>query len=247
MVVLGILSKQCPHSIWCKPCSKHWWEAVQAGTFGNNWWKENLHLSRSTFTVICNELHPFISRKDTNLRFSISVEERVAVTIWKLATNIEYRTLSGLFGIGRSTVCEIVNDTCQQIVLNLLPKYVKIPQGDRLKEVVDGFEVTKGFPQAVGAIDGTHIPIIRPEQNPADYYNRKGYYSILMQALVDFRGIFMDICIGWPGKVHDARVFSNSELYKKGTQGTLFPDWKKEISGVQVIIPNLFGRYYTIL
>jgi len=40
--------------------------------------------------------------------------------------------------------------------------------------VVDGFEVTKGFSQAVGAIDGTHIPIIRPEQNPADYYNQKG-------------------------------------------------------------------------
>ena len=95
--------------------------------------------------------------------------------------------------------------------------------------MLDGFETTKGFPQAVGAIDGTHIPIIRIEQSPADYYNHKGYYSILM---VDFQGIFMDVCIGWPGKVHDARLFANSKLYKKGTQGTLFSDWKKEISGV---------------
>jgi len=102
--------------------------------------------------------------------------------------------------------------------------------------VVGGFEVTKGFPQVVGTIDGTHIIIIIPEQNPADYYNGKGYYSILMQAFVDFQGIFIDICIWWPGKVHDARVFYNSELYKKGAQGTLFPDWKKEILGVQVII-----------
>ena len=52
--------------------------------------------------------------------------------------------------------------------------------------MLDGFETTKGFSQTVGAIDGTHIPIIRPEQNPADYCNRKGYYSILMQAVVDF-------------------------------------------------------------
>ena len=107
------------------PRSKNWWQAMQAGAFGNNWWKENLRLSQSTFNIICTELRFFISRRDTVLRDCISVEERVAITIWKLATNIEYRTLSELFGIGKSTVCEIVNDTCQQIVINLLPKYMK--------------------------------------------------------------------------------------------------------------------------
>ena len=45
----------------------------------------------------------------------------------------------------------------------------------------------------------------------------------------------MDVYIGWPGKVHNARVFSNSDIYKKGIQGTLFPDWKKDISGLQVL------------
>ena len=109
-VVLGVLSRQRPRSIWCMPRSKNWWQAVQAGTFGNNWWKENLRLSQSTFNIICIELCPFISRRDTVLRDCISVEEQVAITIWKLATNIEYRTLSELFGIGKSTVCKIVND-----------------------------------------------------------------------------------------------------------------------------------------
>ena len=33
----------------------------------------------------------------------------MAVTLWKLATNVEYRTLSELFGLGRSTVGEIVS------------------------------------------------------------------------------------------------------------------------------------------
>ena len=97
MVVLGILSKQRPHSIRCIPRSKNWWQAVQAGTVGNNWWKENLRLSQSTFNIICTELRPFISRRDTILRACIGVEERVTITIWTLATNIEYRTLSELF------------------------------------------------------------------------------------------------------------------------------------------------------
>jgi len=56
-----------------------------------------------------------------------------------------------------------------------------------------------------------------------------------MQALVDFRRLFMDVYIGWPGKVHDARVFTNSSIYRKGVQDTLLPIWNKLINGVQVM------------
>ena len=151
-----------------------------------------------------------------------------------MGTNIEYRTLSELFGLGRSTVAEIVLETCNAIATHLLPQYVSIPNGDKLKEIVDGFETYWGFPQAAGAIDGTHIAITRPDESASDYFNRKGYYSIIMQAMVDFRGLFLDVYIGWPGKVHDARVFSNSALYRKGMDGNLFPDWNRCISGVDV-------------
>ena len=47
---------------------------------------------------------------------------------------------------------------------------------------------------------------------------------MLMQAIVDHLGRFMDVYIGWPGKVHDARVFVNSNLYRKAVAGSLFPD-----------------------
>ena len=33
-----------------------------------------------------------------------------------------------------------------------------------------------------GAIDGTHIAIIEPKKDHTDY-NRKGYHSVVMQAL----------------------------------------------------------------
>ena len=77
-------------------------------------------------------------------------------------------------------------------------------------------------------------PWIHPEKSASDYYNRKGYYSIIVQSMVDFRGLFMDVYIGWPGKVHDARVFVNLSLYKRGRRSTLLPDWKRNICGVEV-------------
>ena len=36
------------------------------------------------------------------MRSPVSVEERVAVDVWKLATNVECRTLLSVFELGRS-------------------------------------------------------------------------------------------------------------------------------------------------
>ncbi|XP_063960432.1 uncharacterized protein LOC135153069 [Lytechinus pictus] len=50
-----------------------------------------------------------------------------------------------------------------------------------------------GFPQVAGAIDGTHIPIIGPVNYHADYHNRKGWYSVILQAVCDHKYMFTDI------------------------------------------------------
>ena len=86
-----------------------------------------------------------------------------------------------------------------------------------------------------GAIDGSHIPITTPLENHAAYVNSKSFHSLVMQALVDDRYLFRDIVVGWPGSVHDARVFSNSELYTLGCSGQLFPpDLKESILGREI-------------
>ena len=233
--------------VWCKERSKDWWVQVVHGVYGEEWWYDNLRMSKDTFDALCSELRPYVQRKDTKFRQAITVEGRVAVTIWRLATNAEYRTISQLFGIGRSTVGEIVLDTCGAIADHLFKKYVCFPQSDRLREVVDGFECRWGFPQVVGAIDGTHIPIIKPDNSASDYFNRKGYYSILMQAVVDFRGLFLDVYIGWPGKVHDARVLANSALYKRANARELLPNWTRALGGVDVPLLILGDPAYPLL
>ena len=131
------------------------------------------------------------------------------------ANGTEYTTISHLFGIARSTVCEIVHETCSAIVDRLLAKYITFPSGEQLDGVVDGFFTKWGVPQCVGAIDGCHIPIAAPVNNHRDYYNHKGWYSMILQGVVDANYRFLDVCVGWPGSLNDARVFAHSNLYKK--------------------------------
>lgn len=92
-----------------------------------------------------------------------------------------------------------------------------------------------GFPNVVGCLDGTHIRIDKPCEDPDSYINRNKYYSIQvifsnhidcnhlfenilklllqMQALCDNSRTIRDVFIGYPGSVHDARVFRTSPLY----------------------------------
>ena len=155
-------------------------------------------MSKQTFQYLCDQLRPKIFRENTHYRLAIPVEKRVAIALWCLATPAEYRTIAHLFGVARCTVCIIVKDVCKAIVSVLQPRYISFPHGDALQAVVDGFEHTWGVPQCVGAIDGTHIPVLRPKNNHTDYYNRKGWYSVILHGVVDHQYRFIDIYVGWP-------------------------------------------------
>lgn len=215
--------------MWITPKSSSFWDEI-VSVWSNNEFKKNFRLSRTTFRYLCSQLQPHLQKK-TVVRTPLSAEKRLAVALWRLGTNVEYRTISHLFGVGISTVCVAVHEVCGAIVQILLRKYVKMAEGEQLKAVVSGFDNKWKFPQCVGAVDGTHIPIIAPKDNPTDYFNRKGHHSIVMQALVDHRYVFQDIYIGWPGSVHDARP----------------PQYRRIIDGVDVPLLILGDPAYPLL
>ena len=65
--------------------------------------------------------------------------------------------------------------------------------------------------------------------------------------MLDSQGHFIDVNIGWLGKVHDARVLANSTFYRKANSGTLLPDWKWTINGVDVPLIILGNPAYLLL
>ena len=241
-------SQTVERSLWCRKRSDDWWNVIVDKNFKEEDWVKNFRVSKRTFLFLCEELHPFLYKKDTKLRQAIPVNKRIAVSLWRLATNADYRTIGHLFGISKASVCIIVNEFCSAVANNLAAKYIKIPNGNNLKAIVKEFRTRWGFPQCMGAIDGSHIPIKAPINFHTDYFNRKGWHSIILQGLVDSKYQFMDINIGWPGKVHDARVFGNSTLYHKGQNGSLFPaSMAKEINGVNVPLLILADGAYPLL
>ncbi|XP_038053730.1 protein ANTAGONIST OF LIKE HETEROCHROMATIN PROTEIN 1-like [Patiria miniata] len=203
-------------------------------------------MRRATFSYLCEQLRPEIEKADTHLRKAIGVRKRIAITLWRLATNVEYRTIAQLFGVGISTVCNIVHQTCQAIVSVLTPKLIRLPKGEALQQIVNGFETRWGFPQCGGAIDGTHLPVL-PRGFKTDFYNRKGWFSVVLQGMIDHQYRFMNVNFGFPGSVHDTRVFANSSIFQLGEAGQLFPPTTRMIEGVVVPIVILADSAYPLL
>jgi len=61
--------------------------------------------------------------------------------------------------------------------------------------------------------DGKHVRIIAPPHSGSQYYNYKGYLSIIMLALVDAHYKFIHVDVGAYGADSDARVFRECGLY----------------------------------
>ncbi|KAG6928496.1 hypothetical protein G0U57_007993, partial [Chelydra serpentina] len=162
---------------------------------------------------------------------------------WKLATPDSYRSVANQFGVGKSTVGVAVMQVANAIVELLLSKVVTL---GNVQVIIDGF-AAMGFPNCGGAIDGTHIPILGPDHQGSQYINRKGYFSMVLQALVDRKGRFTNINVGWPGKVHDARVFRNSGLFRRLQEGIYFPDHKITVGDVEMPIVILGDPAYLLM
>jgi len=65
--------------------------------------------------------------------------------------------------------------------------------------------------------------------------------------VVDSQGLFIDVNIGWPGKVHDSRVLTNLSFYNKCNRGVCFPDWTKHINDVDIPLLTLGDPVYPLL
>lgn len=120
-----------------------------------------------------------------------------------------------------------------------------MPAENEAKYIASKFEEISHIPQIIDCIDGSHIPILAPENGFRNFVNRKGWPSYVLQAVGDHNCwsvnityylitemlilnmlmnnviptfSFRSISCKSPGSTHDALVFKNSGLYKYNDQ-----------------------------
>ena len=210
------------HNMWVRP-----WllQREERGAY-HNIMSNYMRMTQEFFEMIKTRLEPRLARQATNYRAPISVGEKLGLTIRYLATGESYTSLSCQFRVGRSTISKFLPEVCRAIQDEFTREYLRCPTTpDQWKELEREFRIRWNVPLALGALDGKHVALKKPKNSGALYHNYKGFFSIVMLALVDGQCKFRWVDVGTAGSCSDAKIFNACQLKRRIEDGRIgFPD-----------------------
>ena len=185
-----------------------------------------MRMTPEFFEMIKTRLEPRLAWQATNYRAPISVGEKLALTIRHLATGESYTSLSCQFRVGTSTISKFLPEVCRAIQDEFTREYLRCPPTpDEWKELEREFRIRWNVSHALGALDGKHVALKKPKNSGALYHNYKGFFSIVMLALVDGQYKFRWVDAGTAGSCSDVQIFNACQLQRRIEDGRIgFPD-----------------------
>ncbi|ETI30452.1 hypothetical protein F443_22426 [Phytophthora nicotianae P1569] len=121
--------------------------------------------------------------------------------------------LADFFSIGTGTVTLYVQRTVDALV-SLRENVIAWPTDTKRRELSSRIKQRWKFPNCVGFVDGTLLPLeFKPRLFGEDYFSRKMYYAVNCLVVCDDKGRILYLNAGWVGSAHDNRIWENSKLY----------------------------------
>ena len=207
-------------------------------------------LPRGLYDEVLRRVEGRIEKKDTWYRKSLPPGLKLSITLRHLACGDDYPSLSYNFRVAPNTISLIINEVCDAIKAEFAAEVIQCPTTtEEWTAIAEQFEKRWQFPHCCGALDGKHVAVTCPWNTGSEYRNYKGFFSIVLMALVDADYNFLWIDVGSDGSSNDASIYNGSEL-KEGLESpnNIFnlPE-EKSLPGDDVPVPyyivgdNAFG------
>lgn len=170
---------------------------------------ERYRFPRHVIVDIINSVDPIVGRSTIRTN-AVPTYTQVLVTLRYLGKGDFYSEVGDLHGISRASVSRIIHEVC--VAINSTLENITFPNdADTLRSLKADFFKIAHFPNCVGAIDGTLIPIkgMSGLAEPA-FICRKNFCALNIQAVADPNMRFLHINTCFPGASHDAYVLRSS-------------------------------------
>lgn len=178
---------------YVKPRSLTWFENFVQSVYDDERWKRLFRVGRGTFMYLEESLRAHLIRSPPDslaralpTRF-ISVTKQIAVGLYKLGHGGSNFGVGELFGIGDSTVSDVVWRVAKAVVIVEGPSRLRWPEeGEERAAAIAQMEAVHGIPNCVGAIDCTHILHEAPAGFlTTDYFDRDHNFSTMVQLVTN--------------------------------------------------------------
>lgn len=101
-----------------------------------------LRMNVASFDFILNLVRPLLTKTDTRLRKAIPPGLKLALTLHYLAEGVSHSCIADHYRLGRSTVSNIIYDTCDALWSTLQPLFLQPPTGPtEWKAVAEGWVI----------------------------------------------------------------------------------------------------------
>ncbi|XP_051165640.1 putative nuclease HARBI1 [Leptopilina boulardi] len=181
-------------------------------TFDDVDFVRRFRLSKNTVNELLIEIQDQL-QSATQRNHAISPIIQVLLTLRYYATGSHFIAAGDFSGVSKSSAHRIVHRVTAAIA-RLAPDVIKLPASPQeISATQIDFYAIARFPRVIAAFNCTHIKVQSFGGNEAEIFrNRKGYFSINVQATCDANLKFSNIVARWPGSAHDATILNNSRL-----------------------------------
>ncbi|XP_041373483.1 putative nuclease HARBI1 [Gigantopelta aegis] len=187
--------------------------------------KNFLRMPPEMYDELVQRVGPRITKERTWYREPLDPGLKIAITLRHIASGTKYAAMKFGCRVPHNTQSLAVREVCQAIIDEYLDEAMTCPTTpEGRREISDQFMEKWNFPHTCGALDGKHVACKAPPKSGSVYYNYKGFYSIVLMALVDTDYKFLWADVGSPGASSDAQIYNESELKEMAEDGTIgFP------------------------
>ncbi len=153
----------------------------------------------------------------------------------RLMAGASYLDLLLIFGIAMCTIYNVFHEATAWIVATFqfpLVKWIVTKDEVALQTFADAFSSASGgtFRNCIGALDSDAVKIKCPVasdiiRDPGNYFCRKGFYALNVQAICDKSRRVLWLSTGHKGSTHDSTAFMETQLFKILEENS---DWLEE-------------------
>lgn len=170
-------------------------------------------LTKPLVRNLIRDLTPYMKQRQRRSMLDNTIKVLTALNFFAHGSHQTSIGQNLYLAISQPSVSRCINEVVNALnEANIMNRWIKFPRTlNELKNLRQQFYEHQRFPGVIGCIDCTHIAIFPPQvHNPVNpehlYVNRKGYHSINVQLVCDWRLQILHINARYPGSTHDSYI-----------------------------------------